>query len=511
MRRAPPNGARAGEKFFITGEDLTCQAGLGVQQDLALGALIGVTHAERNGHHYVDGFADTPAAEAQAFLAAHPDLYVSDGNSIRLSIHDGDLLTGSLTAPGFATGVHPDWSALSPLATTKSKNPAGASNMTTQRLGVIMNGVTGRMGLNQHLIRSIIAIRDSGGVLLGNGDRMMPDPILVGRDADKVERLAKRFNVTRWTTDLDKALTDEERHHLLRRRDHAGAAVAADQGDQRRQARLLREADRDQSRGSRAVLKLANAKGVKHGTVQDKLFLPGLKKLAFLRDSGFFGRMLSVRGEFGYWVFEGDWQEAQRPSWNYRSEDGGGIILDMVCHWRYVLDNLFGEVESVSCLGTTDIPERWDEKGKKYKATADDSAYATFRLKGGVIAHINMSWVTRVYRDDLVTFQVDGTHGSAVAGLTDCVIQARQATPRPVWNPDEKRTHDFYADWQKLPENTVYDNGFKEQWEMFIRHVCEDAPYKYTLLEGAKGVQLAECALQSWRERRWIDVAPIKV
>jgi len=183
----------------------------------------------------------------------------------------------------------------------------------------------------------------------------------------------------------------------------------------------------------------------------------------------------------------------------------------MVCHWRYVLDNLFGEVESVVCLGTTDIPERWDEKGEKYQATADDSAYATFRLKGGVIAHINMSWVTRVYRDDLVTFQVDGTHGSAVAGLSDCVIQARQATPRPVWNPDEKRLHDFYANWQKLPENVSYDNGFKEQWEMFIRHVCENAPYKYTLLEGAKGVQLAECALQSSRERRWIDVAPIKV
>jgi predicted dehydrogenase len=245
--------------------------------------------------------------------------------------------------------------------------------------------------------------------------------------------------------------------------------------------------------------------------VQDKLFLPGLKKLAFLRDSGFFGRMLSVRGEFGYWVFEGDWQEAQRPSWNYRSEDGGGIILDMVCHWRYVLDNLFGDVESVICIGSTDIPERWDERGKKYKATADDSAYATFRLKGGVIAHINMSWATRVYRDDLVTFQVDGTHGSAVAGLTDCMIQTRQATPRPVWNPDEKRLHDFYTDWQKLPENASYDNGFKEQWEMFIRHVCEDARYKYTLLEGAKGVQLAECALQSWRERRWIDVAPIKL
>ena len=384
--------------------------------------------------------------------------------------------------------------------------------MTTKRLGVIMNGVTGRMGLNQHLVRSIVAIRDSGGVRLGNGDRMMPDPILVGPRCRQGR--APRQALQRGALDhrSRRGARRRQRHDFLRCRDHAGASVAADQGDQCRQACLLREADRDQPRGSRgACCKLAAAKGVKHGTVQDKLFLPGLKKLAFLRDSGFFGRMLSVRGEFGYWVFEGGWQEAQRPSWNYRSEDGGGIILDMVCHWRYVLDNLFGEVESVSCTGTTDIPERWDEKNKKYKATADDSAYATFRLKGGVIAHINMSWVTRVYRDDLVTFQVDGTHGSAVAGLTDCVIQARQATPRPVWNPDEKRTHDFYADWQKLPENTVYDNGFKEQWEMFIRHVCEDAPYKYTLLEGAKGVQLAECALQSWRERRWIDVAPIKV
>ena len=288
--------------------------------------------------------------------------------------------------------------------------------MTTQRLGVIMNGVTGRMGLNQHLIRSIVAIRDSGGVLLGNGDRMMPDPILVGRDAGKVEGLAKRFNVARWTTDLDKALADKNdtiffdaattqaRPSLLTKAINAGKHVYCEKPI----ATNLDEAV--------GVLRLAAARGVKHGTVQDKLFLPGLKKLALLRDSGFFGRMLSVRGEFGYWVFEGGWQEAQRPSWNYRSEDGGGIILDMVCHWRYVLDNLFGDVESVSCLGTTDIPERWDEKGKKYRATADDSAYATFRLKGGVIAHINMSWVTRVYRDDLVTFQVDGTHGSAVAG-----------------------------------------------------------------------------------------------
>jgi predicted dehydrogenase len=383
--------------------------------------------------------------------------------------------------------------------------------MTTQRLGLIMNGVTGRMGLNQHLIRSIVAIREQGGVRLKNGDRVMPDPILVGRSAEKVEGLAKRYNITRWTTDLDATLADKNdtmffdaattqaRPGLLTQAINAGKHVYCEKPIATNFEAALE------------VVKLANSKGIKHGTVQDKLFLPGLKKIAFLRDSGFFGRILSVRGEFGYWVFEGGWQEAQRPSWNYRDEDGGGIILDMVCHWRYVLDNLFGEVESVSCIGNTDIPERFDEQGKKYKATADDSAYATFHLKGGAIAHINMSWVTRVYRDDLVTFQVDGTLGSAVAGLSDCMIQARQATPRPVWNPDEKRLHDFYGDWQKLPDNVSYDNGFKEQWEMFIRHVYEEAPYKFTLLEGVKGVQLAECALKSWKERRWIDVAPIKV
>jgi predicted dehydrogenase len=383
--------------------------------------------------------------------------------------------------------------------------------MAVHRLGIIMNGITGRMGLNQHLIRSIVAIRAQGGVTLKNGDRMMPDPILVGRNAEKIEGLAKRFGIERWTTDLDKALQDpndtiffdaattQARPGLLQKAIAAGKHIYCEKPIATNLAEAL------------DVIKVANAKGLKHGTVQDKLYLPGLKKLAMLRDSGFFGRMLSVRGEFGYWVFEGDWQEAQRPSWNYRAEDGGGMILDMVCHWRYVLDNLFGEVEALTCLGTTDIPERWDEQGKKYKATADDSAYATFQLKGGVIAHMNMSWATRVYRDDLVTFQVDGTHGSAVAGLTECMIQARQATPRPVWNPDEKRTHDFYGDWQKVPDNTVDDNGFKVQWEMFIRHVCEDAPYKYTLLEGAKGVQTVECALQSWKERRWVDVPALKV
>ncbi|MBX3455448.1 Gfo/Idh/MocA family oxidoreductase [Ferrovibrio sp.] len=379
------------------------------------------------------------------------------------------------------------------------------------RLGIIMNGVTGRMGMNQHLIRSIVAIRKDGGVVLSDGRRVMPDPILVGRDKDKLARLAKTYGIERFTTDLDAALknkddtlffdaaTTQMRASLLKKAMAAGKDIYCEKPTAETLAVAM------------DLVKAAKKYGIKHGVVQDKLFLPGLQKIKMLVDSGFFGDILSVRGEFGYWVFEGDWQAAQRPSWNYRLKEGGGIILDMLCHWRYVLDNLFGEVQSVSCLGATHIPKRWDEKGKAYKADADDAAYATFQLAGGVIVQINSSWTTRVRRDDLVTFHVDGTLGSAVAGLTKCYTQARVNTPKPVWNPDIPQTIDFFQTWQEVPDNTVYPNGFRAQWEMFIRHLVEDAPFKWTLLEGAKGVQLAEAGLKSWKERRWIDLAPLKV
>lgn len=382
-----------------------------------------------------------------------------------------------------------------------------------------MHGVTGRMGMNQHLIRSIVAIRAQGGVLLANGDRVMPDPILVGRNAEKMEQLAAAHGIARWGTDLDAALanpddtvffdagTTQMRPQLLAKAIRAGKHVycekpiATNLNEAVEIARLAEEARAE--------------KGLKSGAVQDKLFLPGLRKLDMLRRAGFFGDMLSVRLEFGYWVFEGDLQPIQRPSWNYRTEDGGGMILDMMCHWRYVLDNLFGQVQSISCLGATHIPKRWDESGKEYVATADDAAYATAELKGHngehVIAQMNMSWATRVRRDDLVTFHVDGTHGSAVAGLQECRAQSRVATPRPIWNPDVKQTMNFNDQWQEIPDTEFYDNGFKIQWEHFIRHVVEDAPYRWTLPEGAKGVQLVEAALQSWKERRWIDVPELKV
>ncbi len=383
--------------------------------------------------------------------------------------------------------------------------------MAQRRLGIIMNGVTGRMGTNQHLVRSIMAIRAQGGVALANGDRVMPDPILVGRDAAKVGALARAHGLERWTTDLDAALENKDdelffdaastqlRAGLLTRAIDAGKHIYCEKPIADDLAKAV------------AVAKKAKAAGIKHGVVQDKLFLPGLLKLKMLRDSGFFGRMLSVRGEFGYWVFEGDWQPAQRPSWNYKKAEGGGIILDMLCHWRYVLDNLFGEVRAVSCLGAIHIPERWDERGRKYAADTDDACYATFQLANGVIAQINSSWTTRVRRDDLVTFHVDGTLGSAVAGLQSCRTQARANTPRPVWNPDVKQSIDFFQGWQEVPDNQASDNGFKAEWEMFIRHLCEGAPFKWNLVEGAKGVQLAELALKSWKERRWLDVPALDV
>lgn len=383
--------------------------------------------------------------------------------------------------------------------------------MAEQRLGLIMHGVTGRMGYNQHLVRSILAIRDQGGVVLSNGDRLVVDPIIVGRDAEKIERLAKKHGISRWTADLDKALANPDdtvffdagttlmRASLLEKAIDAGKAVYCEKPIS------------DDLDVAVALARKAKAAGIKHGVVQDKLFLPGLLKLKMLRDSGFFGKMLSVRGEFGYWVFEGDWQPAQRPSWNYRKLDGGGIILDMLCHWRYVLDNLFGEVKAVSCLGATHIPERVDEQGKRFKADTDDAAYATFELEGGVIAQINSSWTTRVRRDDLVTFHVDGTHGSAVAGLHKCFTQHRVNTPKPVWNPDQPQTMNFFDDWEEVPDNWPAENGFKAQWEMFLKHIAEDAPWNYGLDAGAKGVQLAELGLKSWAERRWLDVPKLDI
>jgi predicted dehydrogenase len=381
--------------------------------------------------------------------------------------------------------------------------------MREHKIGIIMNGVTGRMGTNQHLMRSIVAIIKQGGVKIADGETIMPDPILVGRNEAKLRALAAQAGVSRVTTDLAAALADKsntiyfDAQVTSRRVDDVQKAIAAGK-------HVYCEKPTAATTSAAYELYLSAKKaGVKNGVVQDKLWLPGLRKLKLLIDGGFFGRILSVRGEFGYWVFEGDTVLPQRPSWNYRKEEDGGIILDMFAHWRYVVDNLFGQVKSVSCLGATHIPERRDEAGKPYKCTADDSAYGTFELDNGVICHFNSSWAVRVRRDDLLTLQVDGTKGSAVAGLRDCVVQHASATPRPVWNPDIESPIKFFDGWARTPEYQSYDNAFKVQWELFLRHVVRDEPFPWTLLEGAKGVQLAEKALESWAQRRWIDIPPL--
>lgn len=383
--------------------------------------------------------------------------------------------------------------------------------MKEHKIGIILNGATGRMGANQHLARSLMAIINQGGVKVKAREVIMPDPILVGRNEDKLKTLAAQHGLSRYSTDLDSCLADPNnqvyfdtqltslRVEAVRKAIAAGKAIYCEKPTADNLADAL------------ALAREVKAAGLKNGVVQDKLFLPGLLKLKYLIDTGFFGKILSVRGEFGYWVFDGFNQPAQRPSWNYKKEEGGGIILDVFCHWRYVIDNLFGPIKALTCLGATHLPERVDENGHKYTCTADDAAYATFELRNGIICTFNSSWTVRVRRDDLLTLQVDGTHGSAVAGLRECRVQHDAVTPKPAWNPDVDSPIDFFDTWQSVPANRTYENAYKTEWELFLKHLVLDTPFPWSFLEGAKGVQLAELGLQSWRNRRWVDVPDLEV
>jgi len=381
--------------------------------------------------------------------------------------------------------------------------------MKEHRVGIIMNGVTGRMGTNQHLLRSIVEIIKQGGVRIGGDETIMPDPVLVGRDENKLQKLCSLSNVKKMSTDLEQVLIDP--HNTVyfdsqvtgRRVEGVRKAVQAGKHI------YCEKPIATDTKEAMELYNLCKDAGVKNGVVQDKLWLPGIIKIKRLIEHDFFGKILCVRGEFGYWVFEGHTIPAQRPSWNYRKEDNGGIIVDMLCHWRYLLDNLFGKVKAVSCLGATHIAERVDENGNLYKCTADDAAYTTFELEGGIIAQFNSSWTVRVRRDDLLTLQVDGTKGSAVAGLRECYVQDYGNTPRPVWNPDIPQPINFFEGWTKVSDQEHYENAFKAQWELFLKHIVKGDPFPWNLLEGVKGVQLAEKGMESWNRRCWVDIPEI--
>lgn len=389
--------------------------------------------------------------------------------------------------------------------------------MEIRTIGIVLNGVTGRMGTNQHLIRSVLAIMKQGGVRVSPDLVLMPDPILTGRNENKLKALADRHGPEatgeslKYTTDVRAAAADPaypvffdasgtlQRAGFVEMAVESGKAVYCEKPTATTTGEALR------------LARLCERAGVKNGVVQDKLWLPGIMKLRSLRQQGFFGRILSVRGEFGYWVFTGemDDQPAQRPSWNYRAADGGGIIGDMFCHWRYVIDDVFGPIRGLVAEARVDLPGRVDEAGRPYVADAEDSAYAIFTLEDGTVCQFNSSWCTRVRRDDLLTIQVDGTHGSAIAGLRECRVQGLAETPKPVWNPDIAQPIDFHGGWQQMPPTREYDNAFKVQWELFLRHVALDEPFPWSLRRGAEGVQLAELAMQSCRDRAWVDVSPL--
>jgi len=374
--------------------------------------------------------------------------------------------------------------------------------MATQRLGVILSGVTGRIGVNQHLGRALVPLRDTP-IVLANGNHLVIDPVLVGRNAAKLEQVAKRFGIERWTTDLDAALSDTRdtlffdsattnlRFDNVRRALAAGKHVFCDKPLSPTHAQALQ------------LTEIAQRARLKNGVVMANLWLPGLRKLKTLTDAGFFGRVLHIRGEHGYWVFEGDGRPGQRPSWNYRKHEGGGIVLDMMCHWHYMLEGLFGPIRRVTCAARSFVPRRWDENGKPYAADADDAAAILCEMASGALVQITLSWCTRVRRDDLMVMQVDGTDGSAVTGVFDCLTQHRAQTPSLVWNAEDRPAIDHRAAWLPVPDLPPLGNAFKVHWELFLRHVAEDAPYAWDFAMAARGIELAEKCYAASRNGTW--------
>ena len=379
--------------------------------------------------------------------------------------------------------------------------------MRNEKLHIVIEGATGRLGGTQHL-RALLDIRREGGLPLRDGGRLLPEPVLLGRNADKLEPLAAAHGLA-WSTDRAACLADPANaiyfdvSATAGRIERARAAIAA--GKHVYLEKPIAESLED----ALTLVREAERAGVRHGVVQDKLFLPGLAKLRRVRDSGFLGRILSARLDFGWWIFDGELTPAQRSSWNYRKRDGGGLVLDMFPHWRYIVDHLVAPIQSVSCRMATQVPQRRDERGERYEVDVEDTALATLELAGGAVMQVASSWATRVRRDDMLTLQVDGTLGSAVCGLHRCHVQSLATTPRPVWNIEAERKERFDEQWQEVPDVEPYRNSYRAGWELFLRHVAEGSPFPSPLIEGAKGIQLVNACHRSHAERRWIDLPPL--
>lgn len=376
--------------------------------------------------------------------------------------------------------------------------------MTVKEVGIIIHGATGRIGATQHLANALVPIRTEGGVISGTG-RIMPRLLLVGRNAARLDGIARHHGIAEWTTDMDAALAERDfsiffdaaatrqRVPTLTRAIAAGKHIYSEKPVAPTVAEGL------------ALLRAATARGLKTGAVEDKIYLPGLQKLRALATDGFFGRVTGFRLEFGWWVFDGGERPSQRPSWNYKSSTGGGLTLDMYPHWRYVIEGILGPIRAVTTAMATAIPERRDEAGVQYAVDVDDTSLTLVELANGAIGTISCSWATRVRRDDLLSFQVDGTGGSAIAGLHRCWIQAAADTPLVAhFNPDHDLGADYRGSWKEAANRGGYINPYRIGWENFLRHIADDAPPVGDLAAGIRDVRLAEACHLSVAERRWV-------
>ena len=384
--------------------------------------------------------------------------------------------------------------------------------MATRELGIILHGATGGICSFQHLRNSLVPIIGEGGLEVGGG-RILPKLLLVGRNEERLAKLAAEQGGLPWTTNLESALEnpaypvffDAAATHL--RVDVLKRAIAAGKHiyTEKPVAPSVQE--------GMQLLRATQAKGLKHGAVEDKLFLPGFLKLRRVVESGFLGRVIGFQINFGWWVFDGIEAESQRPSWNYRKAGGGGLISDMHPHWRYIVEGTLGPIARVAALSWTGQTERADEAGDRFHVDVEDNAHTLLELESGARGAILSSWSTRVRREDLVTFLVDGTEGSAMAGLRRCWKQAAGDTPlvRGFLMGRDADTMDVSVDyrenWREEPDVEPYKNPYRYGWERFIHHVAGDEPFYADLSAGIRDVRLAEACLQSAQEGGWVDMA----